>query len=115
VIVAADLVSTLLAVLLAVAAVRKLSHRKSIVASYARVGVPEERLNLLAFVLLLGAAGLLIGQLWTPIGVAAAACVTAYFTLAAAAHVRHHDLGQLPTPLALLGLAVASLLLQLLQ
>jgi hypothetical protein len=105
--------SLLLASLLAFAAGRKLSHRPDVVAAYARVGVPEHQLNRLAFLLLLGAGGLVIGLVWAPLGIAAAACLVAYFLLAVAAHVRHADKAHLPTPLVLLTLAVAVLLLRL--
>src|SRR5690606_32762141 len=53
--------SLLLAALLVYAGVRKLSHDPDVVASYARVGVPEARLDLLAAVLFAGAAGVLAG------------------------------------------------------
>ena len=105
-------VSILLAVALAYAAVRKLSHRPDVVQSYARVGVPEDKLNALAFILLAGAAGLLAGLLWAPIGIAAAAGVTAYFVLAIAAHIRAHDSENLPTPLVIELLAVTALALR---
>jgi hypothetical protein len=69
--------SALLALLMSYAAVRKLSHRPEVVATYTRVGVPEERLDLLAATLLAGAAGLLIGLVWAPLGVAAGAAIGA--------------------------------------
>jgi DoxX-like family len=107
-------VTVLLAAILAFAAVRKLTHREDVVATYAKVGVPEERLNQLAFVLLLGAAGLLLGLAWAPIGIAAAAGVVVYFVLAIVAHVRHDDAGNLPTPVAIEVMALAALALQIL-
>jgi DoxX-like protein len=106
------IVNVLLAVILAFAAVRKLTHREDVVAAYATVGVPEERLNHLAFILLLGAAGLLLGLAWTPIGIAAALGVVVYFLLAIAAHVRHHDTHNLTTPIAVEAIAVAAVVLQ---
>jgi hypothetical protein len=106
------IVNLLLAVILAFAAVRKLTHREDVVATYARVGVPEERLNHLAFILLLGAAGLLLGLAWTPIGIAAALGVVVYFLLAIAAHVRHRDTDNLTTPIAVEAIAVAAVVLQ---
>jgi hypothetical protein len=45
--------------------------------------------------------------------VAAAAGLVAYFVLAVAAHIRHHDLKQLLTPLAFLALSAAALTLDL--
>jgi hypothetical protein len=109
---ATTIVSALLAAILAAAAVRKLSHREEVVASYERVGVPPERLDHLAFILLAGAAGLVIGLFWAPIGIAAAIGVICYFVLAIVAHVRHHDERHLPTPVAIEVLAVATLTLR---
>jgi ubiquitin len=107
-------VTVLLAAILAFAAIRKLTHREDVVASYAKVGVPEERLNQLAFILLLGAAGLLLGLGWAPVGIAAAVGVVVYFMLAIVAHVRHDDAGNLATPVAIEVMAVAALALQIL-
>jgi DoxX-like family len=105
------IVSLVLAALLAFSAVRKLGHRPEVVATYTRVGVPEDRLNYLAAILLAGAAGLVIGLAWTPLGLAAAAGVVVYFVLAIAAHVRANDTEHLAPPLAIAVLGVAALLL----
>jgi hypothetical protein len=106
-------ISILLVGTVAFAAFRKLSHRPEVVQSYARVGVPEDKLDQLAVILLAGAAGLLIGLVWAPIGVAAATGLTAYFVLALAAHIRADDLENLATPAVIELLAVAALLLRL--
>lgn len=106
-------VCVLLAALMTYAAVRKLSHKEEVVAEYARVGVPEERLNLLAFILLAGAAGLLAGLAWAPVGIAAAIGTIGYFAVACAAHIRSHDVRHMITPVTLLALAVAALVLLL--
>jgi hypothetical protein len=111
---ASAVVSILLAAALAYAAVRKLSHRPEVVQSYARVGVPEDRLNQLALILLAGAAGLVVGLLWAPLGIAAAIGVIAYFVVALAAHIRAADLANMPTPAVIELLAVAALVLRLL-
>jgi hypothetical protein len=111
--VATAIVSLLLAALLAFAAARKLSHRETVVQTYVRVGVPEDKLDYLAMILLAGAAGLLLGLLWAPIGVAAAIGVICYFIVAIAFHIRAHDERNLPTPLAIALIAVAALVLQL--
>jgi hypothetical protein len=100
--------STLLAALMTFAAIRKLSHRPEVVSSYARVGVPEERLNLLAGTLLAGAGGLLVGLVWAPLGIVAGVAVAAYFVVALAAHVRADDLENAPTPLVMEVLALAA-------
>jgi hypothetical protein len=109
---AATIVSALLAAVLAAAAVRKLGHREEVVASYERVGVPSERLDHLAFILLAGAAGLVLGLFWAPIGIAAGIGVIGYFALAIVAHIRHHDERHLPTPVAIELLAVTALTLR---
>jgi hypothetical protein len=109
---ATAVISSLLAATLAYAAVRKLSHRPEVVASYARVGVPEDRLDHLAAILLTGAAGLVAGLFWAPIGVAASLGVVAYFLLAIAAHVRAGDTENLPTPAVIELVAVAALVLR---
>jgi hypothetical protein len=109
--VAAAVVSVLLAALLVVAAARKLGHRPAVVATYRRVGVPEERLNQLAVLLLAGAAGLVLGLWWTPVGVAAAAALVAYFLLAIGAHLRSGDTANVPMPVLYLALSVAAITL----
>jgi hypothetical protein len=109
---AAAIVSLLLALIMVAAAARKLTHRSGVVAEYARVGVPEERLNHLALILLAGAAGLLLGLAWPPVGVAAAAGTVVYFLLAVAAHIRHRDVANLAVPVAIELLALAALVLQ---
>ena len=111
--VATVLVSCVLAGLLAFSAIRKLSHRPEVVRTYVRVGVPEERLDHLAVILLLGAGGLLLGLAWAPVGVAAAACLVIYFLLAVAAHLRAADAEHLATPLAIALLAALALALRL--
>jgi len=105
-------VSALLATLMSYAAVRKLTHRPEVVATYARVGVPEERLNLLAATLMTGAAGLLLGLAWAPLGVAAGAAIVAYFLAAIVAHIRSGDLENLPTPVVMELLAVGATVLR---
>jgi DoxX-like family len=110
--VATVLVSALLAVLMSYAAVRKLSHRPEVVASYVRVGVPEERLDLLAVTLLAGAAGLVVGLAWAPLGVTASAAVAAYFLVAIGAHIRSGDLEHIPTPIFMETLAIGATVLR---
>jgi DoxX-like protein len=105
------IVSILLAALLVFTAVRKLSHRPDVVATYTRVGVPEERLDQLAWILLAGAAGLIAGLFWPPIGVAAGIGLVVYFLLAIAAHIRARDARNLPVPVAMELLAIASLII----
>ena len=105
------IVSALLAALLVFTALRKLSHRPEVVATYTRVGVPEDRLDELAWILLAGAAGLIAGLFWPPVGVAAGIGLVVYFVLAIGAHIRADDARNLAAPVTMELLAVASLVL----
>jgi hypothetical protein len=107
-------VSLLLASVLTYSAVRKLSHQPEVVQTYTRVGVPERKLDYLAAILLAGAAGLILGLFWAPIGVAAALGLVVYFLLAVGAHIRAHDIEHLPTPLAIELIAASALALRVL-
>lgn len=98
VVVGSTVATIMLASFLVLSAARKLSHREDVVRSYLRVGVPEDRLNTLAAILVAGAAGLVAGLVWPPIGVAAAAGLVCYFAVAACFHIRAHDARNLPTP-----------------
>jgi hypothetical protein len=109
---AAAALSALLAVLLAYAAIRKRSHDPEVVESYARTGVPEDRLDLLSLVLFAGAAGLLAGIAWASIGVAAAAALVAYFAVAIGFHFRHDDVEHAATPALMLALSSVALVLR---
>jgi hypothetical protein len=111
--VATVIVSVLLASALGFSAIRKLSHRPEVIQTYTRVGVPEDKLDYLAVILLAGAAGLVLGLVWAPIGVAAGIGVVTYFLLALTAHVRADDKRNLPTPLAIELLAAAALALRI--
>lgn len=106
-------VSLLLAAALVFSAVRKLSHAPDVVASYARAGVPEDKLGLLAVVLFAGTAGLIAGLVWTPIGVAASGALAVYFAVAVGFHIRAGDAAHLATPLVLALIAGAALILHL--
>jgi DoxX-like protein len=110
VVIARIIVSVLLAALLCAAAVRKLSHTDEVERSYLRAGVPADKLNRLAAILLAGAAGLIAGLFWTPIGIAAAGGLVAYFLIAIGFHFRAKDIRRAGTPLAFAMLATATLL-----
>jgi hypothetical protein len=103
---ATAIVSVVLAATLAFSAYSKLTRQAAIVESVDRVGFPREKLDHLALILLAGAAGLVLGLLWAPIGVAAAVGVVAYFAVTVAFHVRAGDLANAPKP-ALIGLIAA--------
>jgi DoxX-like family len=111
--VASIVVSSLLAALISYSAVLKLTHRPKVVEDYRRAGVPESWLNWLAALLLTAAAGLVVGLWWPVAGIAAAAGLIAYFVLAVAFHVRADDTKNAVTPVVLMLLAVASLVMHL--
>ena len=112
-VVASTVVSTLLAVLIAYSAVLKLAHRPEVVEDYRRAGVPEHWLNRLAALLLIAAAGLVVGHWWTLAGIAAAAGLVAYFALAIGFHVWAKDTKNAVPPVVLMLLAIAALALPL--
>jgi hypothetical protein len=105
-------ISLVLGGLLLFSVIQKLGRSPAVVERYRRVGAPPERLPLLAGILGAGILGLVAGLVWAPLGIAAGVCLIAYFVLAIGAHVRHHDLGNVATPVVILDLAVASLALR---
>lgn len=76
------------------------------------VGVPLRWLPWLAVCEFAGAAGLLIGIVWWPLGIAAAIGVVIYFIGASIGHVRVKDFKGLPTPVVILLVAIAILVLR---
>jgi hypothetical protein len=112
-VVATVVITVLLAATLAWSAVRKLSHQEEVVQSYRRAGVPEGMLNGLAMILLAGAAGLILGLFWAPIGIAAAIGLVCYFVVAVAFHIRANDTQHLSTPLMLAVIAAIALVLRI--
>jgi hypothetical protein len=103
----------LLAALLLVSALMKLSHKPTVVASYARAGVPERWLNALAMLLIAAAVSLVAGLFWAPLGIAAAGGLAAYFAVAIGFQVRARDFAPLGVPIFLEGLAFTVLWLLL--
>ena len=109
--VATAIVSALLAAVLLVSARGKLVRDPAQMKTMAAVGFPEDKLWLLASAEIAGAAGLVAGLFWWPLGVAAAAGVIAYFVGAVASHLRVRDL-KVPAPVVLMLVAVAALVLR---
>lgn len=106
-----------LAVLLSVAltgsAGAKLTKNEKVVGPITALGVPPKMLPVLAYLELAGAAGLLIGLFYGPLGVAAAVGVVLYFLGAIGAHVRSSDWKGIPSPTILLLLAAGVLVLRM--
>src|SRR3954452_9273026 len=91
-----------------------LAKARFVLATSAAVDVPPSRLPVLGTLKLAGAAGLVLGLLGFRLaGVAAAIGLVLFFTGAIVAHVRARKFAAGVAPLAFLGLAVASLLVDL--
>jgi DoxX-like protein len=109
-----------LAILLAAASVMSASGKlrrdeRNIEIIHRQVGVPLRWFPWLAGCELAGAAGVLIGIAWAPIGLAAASGLTLYFSLALLAHVRIGDWKGAALPLVPLVLSIATLLARILS
>ena len=78
-------------------------------------GVPRRFFPHLAALEIAGAAGLMIGLAWAPLGIAAAGGVVLYMIGAVIAHARVHDLKGIANPALPLALAIAALITRLLS
>ena len=78
-------------------------------------GVPMRFFPHLAALEIAGAAGVLIGLAWAPLGVAAAGGVVLYMIGAVIAHARVHDFKGIANPALPLALAIAALITRLLS
>jgi hypothetical protein len=108
------IVSSLLAVALLASAQVKLSRSAKVMETMVSVGVPEERVWLLAVAEIAGALGVVAGLWWWPLGVAAAIGVVLYFVGAVSSHLRKYDLKIAPA-LFMLIWGVAALVLRILS
>jgi uncharacterized membrane protein YphA (DoxX/SURF4 family) len=108
---AAAVVSGLLAAALLLSGRGKLVKDPQQMKTMSTVGFPEDRLWLLASAEIAGAAGVVAGLFWWPIGVAAAIGVILYFIGAVSAHLRVRDMTFAPA-LVMLLVAVAALILR---
>jgi uncharacterized membrane protein YphA (DoxX/SURF4 family) len=108
--IAAAIVSGLVAALLVVSGRGKLVRDPQQMKTMATVGVPEDKLWLLATAEFAGAVGLVAGLFWWPIGVAAAAGVVLYFIGAVGSHLRVKDKNFAPALVVLLVAATALVL-----
>ena len=78
-------------------------------------GVPRRFFPHLAALEIAGAAGLLIGLAWAPLGVAAAGGVVLYMIGAVIAHARVRDFKGIAKPVLPLALAITALITRLLS
>ncbi|MBU2669334.1 DoxX family protein [Actinoplanes bogorensis] len=89
------------ALAVAASATAKLRRADNVTTSLAAAGVPESWFNRLALLQFAGAAGLLVGIAWRPLGIAAAVGLVIYFAGAVGFHVRTRDFKGMPMPLVL--------------
>jgi hypothetical protein len=113
--VAYAIVGLLLTVALLFSAFGKLTRQKMIVEGMTAVGVPLGMFPFLAACEIAGAAGLVIGLWYGPLGVAAAIGVVLYFIGAVGAHLRKSDFKGLPNALVMLIVAAVVLTLRALS
>ncbi|SFI90331.1 DoxX family protein [Amycolatopsis sacchari] len=108
-------VAVLLSIALVGSGIAKLTRAEQVVTSLTGIGVPLGLFPFLATCEFAGAAGLLVGIWWPPLGIAAAIGVVLYFVGAVGAHLRRRDFGGLSAPVVLLLVAAAALVLRLLS
>jgi uncharacterized membrane protein YphA (DoxX/SURF4 family) len=96
------------------AATNDFNRPKWLLGTMRKVRVPESSLNALGLLKVAGGVGLLVGIAVPVVGMAAAAGLVLFFLVAIAIHLRARDytLGY-GSPVVFLGLAVASLILEL--
>ncbi|MEV7649131.1 DoxX family protein [Arthrobacter sp. NPDC089319] len=106
--------TALLALLAGNSAMMKLRKNDQVVAVIGgTVGVPVSYFPVLAALEIAGAAGIIAGLWLAPLGIAAAAGLTAYFIGAIAGHLRVRDTKNLAMPLIPLALSITVLVLRL--
>lgn len=107
-------ISVFMAVSLTFSAVGKLTKNPAVIPIMEQVGVPADKIPVLAYLEIAGAIGLVVGLFWWPIGVAAAVGVTLYFLGAVIAHLRVKDTKGVGPAAFLTVVAIAALVLRLL-
>jgi Flp pilus assembly protein TadB len=105
-------VGVLLALVLLFSARAKLTRDKRLVDGLTGLGVPLSMFPFLATCEIAGAAGLLVGLGYGPLGIAAAVGLVLYFIGAVGAHLRKRDFKGLPNALVILIVAAAALSLR---
>ncbi len=106
--------TALLALIAVNSAVMKLRQNEQVVAIIGgTVGVPAPYFPVLAALEIAGAVGIVAGLWLTPLGIAAAVGLTAYFIGAVIGHLRVRDTKNLAMPLVPLALSVAVLVLRI--
>ncbi|MFD5078727.1 DoxX family protein [Streptomyces sp. NPDC058371] len=106
-----DIVGVLVAVIVLVSGAAKLARSQQLVDGLTSLGVPLGMFPFLAACEIAGAAGLVIGVWYRPLGVAAAIGLVLYFVGAVGAHLRKSDFKGLPNAAVLLVASLAALTL----
>jgi|SRR5882724_3655073 len=108
--IAYTIIAIVMSLLLVSSGVAKLRRNPNLVHGlHEVVGVPLRWIPWLAVCEFAGAAGLLVGIVWWPLGIAAAIGVVAYFIGASIGHVRVKDFKGLPAPSVILLIAIVIL------
>jgi hypothetical protein len=107
-----DIAGIVLALMLLVSAYTKLIRNQQLVDGLTSLGVPLGMFPFLAACEIAGAAGLVIGIWWAPLGIAAAVGVVLYFVGAVGTHLRKSDYTGMPSPAVLLLSSAAVLILR---
>ncbi|WP_035859114.1 DoxX family protein [Kitasatospora cheerisanensis] len=102
-------VTVLMSVLLLVSAGAKSLRTRHITEQMSTLGVPQSLMAFLIGAQIAGAAGVIAGLWWEPVGIAAAIGLTLYFAGAVAFHLRVGD-NKGATPAALLTIASVALI-----
>jgi hypothetical protein len=110
--VAYAVIAVLLAPALTASAYTKLTRNERVVKGFTEIGVPLKLYPFLAACEIAGAAGLIIGLWYGPLGIAAAAGVVLYFVGAIITHLRKGDVKGAPTPVVILIVAAVALTLR---
>ena len=106
-------VGALLALALTGSGFAKVTRNKAVVDNLTGIGVSLSLFPFLAACEFAGAAGLIIGIWWAPLGIAAAIGVVLYFVGAVGAHLRKSDFKGAPNAGVLLIVAAAALVFRL--
>ena len=109
------IVIAVLGPLLIASATGKLRRDKRQLTILDRVGVPATLVPWLAVCEIAGAAGLVLGIAWIPLGIAASIGIAAYFVGAIAAHIRINDPTGIAPAVSLLALGGAAFALAIAQ
>lgn len=109
-----SVVSALFACILFLSAGGKLVRQDAQMVTLRKVGVPDDKVWLLAAAEIFGGTGLIVGLFWWPLGIAAAVGVIAYFLGAIISHLRKRD-WNITAAAVLLIFAVVTLILRILS